>query len=354
MTKHSDNLLYRITTWSAFLVLAIYGIVQAKSFLAPLLVALILSLLLLPLVRWLGRFKMNKNITALLSTLVLFLISLGFFALVTAQLNNLVEKRETIKNTMEPKIENLLGLIVANTPITEKKIADVKKNIKNLQFIGSTDTSGVAITYVSNIFSFFGAYLLVFIYVFFLLRFRSKFKTFILKLFSEDKNKEVQQSLHEISSVAQGYLLGKLKLIGLLAVIYSIGLGVSGVSNFILVALLAAIFTIIPYLGNVLGFCLALLFGYLMHGEVGVLIGISITFVLGQFIESYILQPYVVGDEVDLNPFFVILVVIIGNLMWGIMGMVVAIPVLGILNVIFLHVPKLKPFGFLFEKNEET
>ncbi|PAM93509.1 AI-2E family transporter, partial [Flavobacterium sp. IR1] len=116
-------------------------------------------------------------------------------------------------------------------------------------------------------------------------------------------------------------MLGKLILIGLLAVVYYIGLGISGVSNFILVSIIEALLTLIPYFGNIIGLSLAMAFGYLTSGELGVLIGVLITFTVSQFLESYVLQPYVVGDKVDLHPFTVIVVVVLGGALWGVIGM---------------------------------
>lgn len=353
MARNSTILIYKAVAIIALFVLTIYGLIHAKAFLAPLTVAAILALLLLPIVRKLEHWKLSKGLVALLGTLIVLAGSIGFFILVAVQLNNVVEKWDIIKDTMQPKIEQTTKFLIDNTPVTQEKLVGLKKNIKNFNIIGSSNTSGSALTYVTSIVSFFGVYLLVFVHIYFMIRYRSKFKKFVLKFFSNDSNDEVRETIHEITQVAQGYLLGKLKLIVVLAVVYSIGLGFSGVSNFILIAILAAVLTLIPYLGNIIGYGLSIIFGYLINGELGVLIGITATFVVAQFIESYVLQPYVVGDEVDLNPFFVILIVILGNLIWGIVGMVVAIPMLGILNVIFLHVPPLKPFGFLLKKNKE-
>jgi predicted PurR-regulated permease PerM len=353
MARNSTTFIYKAVAIIALLVLTIYGLIVAKAFLAPLTVAAILALLLLPIVRILEQWNLSKGLAALVGTLILFAGSIGFFVLVAIQLNNVVEKWDTIKETMQPKIEQATNSLIDNTPVTQEKLSGLKNNIKNFSLVGSRKTSGSALTYLTSIVSFFGVYLLVFIHVYFMIRYRSKFKKFVLKFFSDENSDEVRETIHEIAQVAQGYLLGKLKLIAILAVVYSIGLGVSGVSNFILIAILAAVLTLIPYLGNIIGYGLAIIFGYLMNGELGILIGITVTFVVAQFIESYVLQPYVVGDEVDLNPFFVILIVILGNLMWGIVGMVVAIPMLGILNIIFLHVPPLQPFGFLLKKNKE-
>jgi predicted PurR-regulated permease PerM len=127
----------------------------------------------------------------------------------------------------------------------------------------------------------------------------------------------------------------------------------SGVENFILVAVIASLLTIIPWIGNIIGFAMAMVFGYLTSGDINVLWGIVITFTVSQFLESYVLQPYIVGDKVGLHPFFVILFVILGGAVWGLAGMVLAIPVMAMATVIFQNVEPLKPYGFLFSKNSD-
>lgn len=98
---------------------------------------------------------------------------------------------------------------------------------------------------------------------------------------------------------------------------------------------------------------MAMTFGYLTSGDPGMLIGISATFFVGQFVESYILTPYVVGDKVDLHPFLVILVVIVGNMVWGLVGMLLAIPLIAILNVLLVNIEPLKPLGYLLSKEDK-
>ena len=103
-----------------------------------------------------------------------------------------------------------------------------------------------------------------------------------------------------------------------LAIVYSIGLGFSGVDNFILVSIIAALLILIPELGNIISLAIAMALGYLTTGETSDLIGIIITFSIAQLLESYVLQPFIRKDKVDLHPFFVILVVILGSAVWGV------------------------------------
>lgn len=296
---------------------------------------------------------MSRTVSSLLSTIILLLASIGFLALVSMQVKTVVDDWSEIKETMQPKIEKVKGFLLEHTPV-EKKDLKQSNQSSPIPFMGKNSNPGQkAANFLNKAFGFFGDYLITFIYIFFILAYRHRFKKFLILLFSDSRRQEVKKVIENSANVTQQYLIGKLILIGILAVLYAIGLGISGVNNFILVSLISAALSLIPYIGNIIGFGLAMIFGYLTSGDPTVLIGIILTFTVAQFVESYILEPYVVGDKVDLHPFFVILVVVIGGTIWGIMGMILAIPILAIFNVIFAHVAPLKPFAFLLSKNDK-
>lgn len=327
-------------------------IVSIKSFLGPLLLSIVLALLLFPFVQWLERKKVSRSIAAFTGTLLTFIASIIFLGIVALQINNIIQKWPQIESTMKPKIERFSKYVVSHTPIKQEQVNGyLERNPMSRLF--SKDAEGNSGTqFLSSVANMVGVYILCFIYIFFLLLFRSKFKRFLIKAFHKKPQEEVTQTLNRCVQVVKGYMIGKFKLIGLLVVLYTIGLGISGVTNFILVSVLAAILTFIPYVGNMIGMGLALVFGYLIQGDISILIGILATFTLVQFIESYILQPYVIGSEVSLNPFIIILSIIIGNMVWGILGMLLAIPLTGILNVIFFEIKVTKPLAYLLDKKD--
>ncbi|MDT0642914.1 AI-2E family transporter [Zunongwangia sp. F363] len=351
----AKNLLLYIT----LIILGTYflfsGLIKAQSFLGPFVTAIILALLVFPLSGWMEQ-KISRSAASLINAFFLFLVSLAFLGLLSYQLESFVEKWPKIKETMKPKIEQVKQFAVNNTPLNESDLQlSSKKNGSGM--IPAVSSSGQvpqkkAATLLSTISGAVGNFLLTFIYVFFLLNYRRKFKNFLLRVFPDEKRDKVNSVIIKSAKVAPKYLVGRLVLIAFLAILYAIGLGISGVNNFILVSIVAAILSLIPYLGNIIGLAMAMAFGYLTSGEIGVLVGIIITFSVAQFLESYVLEPYVVGDRVDLHPFVVILAVVIGNLVWGIIGMILAIPVVGILTVILLHIEALKPYGILLSKRK--
>lgn len=344
----------RILLYSASLFVGLFflftGVVEAKGFLAPLLTAIILALLALPLSKIMEKSGIGRGFASFLTTFVLLLFSLGFIWLISFQIRSFVADWPEIKETMTPKLEDFKSYVFEHTPLTEN---DLDKSMEGeaIPFIGSAGETGtMALGFFSKTLGFLGTYFLVFIYIFFLLNYRTKFKNFIVMFFRENKKKEVKEVVDKSGTVVQQYLVGRLLLMLFLAIVYSIGLGISGVDNFILVSLIAAFLTLIPVVGNIVGFTLAMALSYLSTGDTSALIGIIITFSIAQLLEDYVLQPFIIGDKVDLHPFFVILVVIMGSALWGVIGMILAIPIMAIITIISLHVPALHPFGYLFSK----
>jgi predicted PurR-regulated permease PerM len=343
MEGNKRILLYSVSIITGLFFL-VWGLLEAQSVLAPLITAVILALVILPMAQWLEG-GLRRGVSSLISTFILLIISLGFAALLSYQTKVFVDNWPEIKETMGPKIAQWKTFVTGNTFLTE---SDLPTIVSLAPVAGESEEGTQLVSMFGRGTGYLGTYVLTFIYVFFMLNYRYRFRTFLLRLFPDEKGGEVNQIVQESANVVQQYLVGKVILIGLLAMTYSVGLGITGVSNFILVSIVAALFTLIPYVGNIIGFGLAMVFGYLTSGEVGVLIGIVITFTVAQFFESYVLQPYVVGHKVDVHPFFVILAVIVGNALWGIIGMILAIPVMGIVTIVFLRVPALEPFGYLF------
>ena len=341
----------KLIIYLAAFILAVYflflGLAKAKGFFAPLITAIILSLVVLPLSNRMEK-VMKRNWASLINSILLFGISIGIISLVSYQIRSFADDWPQIKETMQPKIEQVKNFALKHTPLDQEDIKEAKNDTGE----SSSNTGKKIASFMSGLSSFMANYLLTFVYVFFLLNYRHIFRDFLLNIFPDRKKDTVKTIISKSVKVAPQYLLGKLTLMGLLAVLYSIGLGISGVNNFILVSVIAAVLTLIPYVGNIIGFTMAVAFGFLTSGDTTVLIGIALTFTVTQFVESYVLQPYVVGDRVDVHPFFVIVSVIIGNMVWGIIGMILAIPIMGIITVVLLNIKKLEPFGILFSKKE--
>ena len=128
---------------------------------------------------------------------------------------------------------------------------------------------------------------------------------------------------------------------------YGIAFSIVGVKNAIFFAIICGLLEIVPFVGNLIGNTLTILVSVAQGGDMNLVIGILITYGLVQFLQTYILEPLVVGAEVDINPVATIAGLVAGELLWGIPGMVLAIPILGITKIICDNIEPLKPYGYL-------
>ena len=151
---------------------------------------------------------LGRGIASLITTSVIFSFSLLFIGLVTFQAQNFISDWPDIKETMRPKVEDFKTFIFDHTPLTQNDLDNTVKN-DGIPFIGSIQQIGaVALGFFSQTLGFLGTYLLVFIYIFFLLTYRKKFKTFIVLLFSKEKKKSVEGIVAKSGIVVQQYLVG--------------------------------------------------------------------------------------------------------------------------------------------------
>jgi len=190
-------------------------------------------------------------------------------------------------------------------------------------------------------------FILVLVYIFLFMFYRSRLKSFVLQLISSQQKKNTETIIHDIQKVSQQYITGLGMMIVCLWIMYSIGFSIVGVKYAVLFAIICGLLEIIPFVGNLTGTLLAILMVVIQGGGTGMVLGVVVTYLIVQFLQTYLLEPLVVGAEVNINPLFTIIILVLGELVWGIPGMVLAIPLLGIVKIICDHIPSLKPYGYL-------
>ncbi|UZD23569.1 AI-2E family transporter [Algoriphagus halophytocola] len=357
--KSKDLLLIFVllTLGSYFLV---KGLVAATAFLIPLVFAAMLTLICIPLSRKLEHFGVGRGIASFLCVILSLVAFLSIFVVVSAQISNVAEKWPEAQERLKPRLEKAQNFIREKTGIsTQEQMQMIYGNAESDSTASpsssSTQASSEMITedakktiglIVMDFFGFLGNATLTFIYFFFLLFYRHKVKLSILRFFSEEKKEKAKKVMAESIQLSVDFLVGRLTLILFLAIIYSIGMSIAGLENAILIAVIASLLSLIPFIGNIIGYLLAISLSVFGGAETWSLVVVTLTYGLAQFVESYILEPYVVGKKVDLNPLVTIVIVVLGSSIWGISGMILSIPVAGIMKIIFDATDGLKPLGY--------
>ena len=143
---------------------------------------------------------------------------------------------------------------------------------------------------------------------------------------------------------------GVVLVVLILTVLNSAGFLIIGLEYALLLGVVSALFNFIPYFGTLIGGAVPLLFSVLSNGFTGQALAILLFFLGVQFLENNILTPKITGGQVQLNPLFTILAIIAGGMIWGLPGLLVAVPFLGMFRVVCKHVPGMEPYAYLLGK----
>lgn len=179
-------------------------------------------------------------------------------------------------------------------------------------------------------------YLIIPVYLFYLLADLPQMKSFIESFIPERFLGSYADKLAEVDAVLSGFIRGQLSVCAILAVFYSIGLYFIGIDLAIVIGTLAGITFIIPYVGTIIGILLSTTMALLkFHDFLHPLLCLG-WFGLVQALEGMVITPRIVGKTVGLHPLVAIVSLLIGGQVFGIMGMLLAVPVTAVLQV-FLH-----------------
>lgn len=199
----------------------------------------------------------------------------------------------------------------------------------------------------------FNITLLFFIALFFFLYYRRFFTSFLFKLFNKEKHGQIKKVVAKIDQTFKKYLLGLILIIVIVAILNTLGLFLLGIKYSILFGCLAAVLTIIPYFGIVIGSIIPAVFALLTKDSIWYPIGVILIFSFVQFLEGNFLTPNIVGDRVNINPFIAVLGLFAGGMLLGIVGLIMAIPILAFIKIICEEIDSLKPISFVMSQPSE-
>ena len=327
-----------------FILMSIIALlIIGKELFITLMIAIFFTFLLLPISQFLIRYKIPKPIAIIISILIAIIFFGGLVWFFIGQLNSFGEDLPHLKEQVIVKGSRILYWFESITRISpEEQIEWMKSKLSASAGAGPEIIWG----FFSSTGTFLAAFALIPIYIFFLTYFREKYEKFIV-LVNKEHHQEVLEIIKKISSVSRKYLKGVFLDVLILSILGSIGYLVLGIKHAILFGVLAAILNIIPYIGVMFGSLLPILMALITKDDIGYAFGALGVALVVQFIDNNFISPYIVGSSVSLNPLTAIIVLIIGALIWGIPGMVLSIPLAGMMKVAFDNIEGLKPYGYL-------
>lgn len=317
------------------IVVILFFLYKIQSVIVYITIAVVVSLIGRPLVIFMRRrLKFNNTIAVIVTMVLLLALLLGlvrlFIPLIMEQGRNL-----SLLNIEELRI-NMENLYYQISDYFALSNIDVQQSLKESNLLSKIDYSVIPDflnSFVSGLGSFSIALFSILFISFFFLKDSKLFEDSIMTLVPDSKEIRSRQSFGKIKDLLSRYFVGLIFQILILFVIYTIVLLIFGINNAIVIAFLCALLNLIPYIGPMVSAVLMIILTMTSNLDANFsevilpnTIYVMIGFVIAQLVDNFFSQPFIFSKSVKSHPLEIFLVIIIAGILFGVIGMIVAVP----------------------------
>jgi len=321
-----------------------YIAIIGRTLLAPLIFALLFSLLLLPFSVFLEtRFKMSRALSSFAALISLILAIAAIMTVLGSQLTALAQDLPAFKQQVLEATTSLQQWISVKFHVnSDQQVSYITDSATEALNTGTT-LLGHTLLSVSSIVLFL---LFTFLYTFFILLHRRLLLRFLVSLFEEKDSIIVYDIVSQIQYIVKKYIAGLFLQMLIVTSLACVAFWIIGVKYGFLLGLITGIFNIIPYVGILTALLLAVLITFATASSTHILLVIVAIFLI-HLVDGNYIMPKIVGSKVKINTLIALLGLVLGEMIWGITGMFLSIPVIAIIKVVFDRVEGLKSWGMV-------
>lgn len=319
-------------------------VIQGKDVLDPLMFGFLFAILLLPVSSFFERkLKVPRSVSSFMSIVLLVGFITGILYLVGSQISKLANDWPMLQKQIAQSVNDLYDW-VENTfhyDVSKQKLFLINTEHKLLS--RGEEVASTTFGAVSSLMLF---YVFILIFTFFILFYRKLLYSFVLQAFGKDNEPIVHDITKNIQGILRQYILGLVLEMIIVATVACTVFLLIGIKYAALLGIIVGLFNIIPYLGIFTALLLSVLITF-ATGPVSNAVWVAASVIAIHAIDANVLLPTVVGSKVRLNALITFLGIILGEMMWGLSGMFLSIPVLAIFKIIFDRIESTKPWGYL-------
>lgn len=318
-----------------------YFILKIQSVIIYIIIAAILSLIARPIIIFLRRNLKFPNTIAVVTTMLLFLgiitgVIILFIPLITEQGKSLSLLQV---DELQQNIQNIFNQI---TSYFSTRGIDVLDELKNVDFVSQFEAIPNLLNYVLGTVGSLSVGLFSILFIsFFFMKDSHLLKNGVMTIIPNGTETRFSKSLETINNLLSRYFIGLIFQISILFILYTIVLLIFGINNAVVIAFLCALLNLIPYVGPLIGAVIMLFLS--MTSNIGqdfqteilpTTIYVMIGYFIAQLVDNFVSQPVIFSKTTKSHPLEIFLIIIIGGLLFGIVGMITAVPLYTALKVI--------------------
>ena len=321
-----------------------YLIILAKDLVDPLIFGFLFAVLLLPVSNFLERkCRLPRSASSFISILLMIGFVGGILYLVGAQISNLSNDWPMLVSQVKQSLQSLQEWVQGAFHISaSKQIVYVEDTGRKIMASG-TAVLGTTFGAISSLVLF---YIFILIFTFFILFYRRLLLRFAISVFNDDNSHVVMDIVENAQKILRQYIFGLLLEMVIVSGVAITVFFIIGIKYAALLGIIVGLFNIIPYLGIFSALLLSTLITF-ATGTLSETITVALSVIGIHAVDANFLLPAVVGSKVRLNALITFIGIILGEMLWGLSGMFLSIPVIAIFKIIFDRIDSLKPWGYL-------
>jgi predicted PurR-regulated permease PerM len=339
-----------ILRWLQYLV---YGSIISyfgKDLFIPLSFGFLISFVLYPICAWLEKKGTGPLIAIIISLTILIVLGLLLVALLIYQLSAFVQEWPAIQLKLGNSLSELSKFLADVVGLSKEqqqefidRLSDQSGN--NIITVLRHTISASAVSMVLLI--------LIPVYVVLILYYRTYWMKVLSRLFPTESNDRLREILILTIKAYYSFIKGMALVYLVVGSLNSVGLLLLGVPHAILFGFMASILTFIPYVGIIVGSLLPMAMSWITYDSVWYPIGVVGIFTFVQYLEANVIFPLAVSSRLNVNTLVMLLAIFAGGILWGMAGMILFVPFVGIAKLIADHNPRWKTISLILGTDNE-
>ncbi len=337
----------RAAAWLLLIGLVLAFMILGQQILIPLTWALVFAFILFPFCDWLEKKGIGRTWSSLIATIIFTILSGVILFYLVYQSVRILQQEGAIYGTIMDAYNSArawfydrLGMEVFDPEEGAQLGADSLGRVINFaaREISSIGKNVVTISLIP-------------MFLFFLLLYRGLAMKFTRTRYEGKNLEQLENFFHRSQYSIQNYLWGTLILTGITSAMAFVILLLFGIKYAFFFGIFIGILNLIPYIGNLAAFVVVLLFVFVTQKDIGTTLFCGFALYAANLVQENVLRPKLVGDKMEMNAMMVFTGVIVGGMIWGFSGMVLFIPILGILKSLFDSDPDLHVYSIFFDSD---
>ncbi len=321
-----------------------------REVLIPISFALLISFILYPVCAWLERRGMGRLLAISISISLLIIAGLLIVALLIHQFISFLNEWPALQEKLAKSLQEISKLLINVFGISQERQQDWISKLASqsgsdiLTLVSNAVTASVSSTVL---------FVLVPVYSVLILYYREHWMKIIQRLFPKINRESLREIISLTVAAYYNFIKGMAVVYLVVGILNSFGLLLLGIPHAILFGFIAAVLTFIPYFGIMVGSLLPITVAWVTYNSIWYPIGIIAIFAVVQYLEANVIFPLAVSNRLNVNTFVMLVAIFVGGVLWGLAGMILFVPFVGIAKLIADHNPKWKTLSMILGVTEK-